>query len=162
VKRAELTVTVDVEAPAEALWWAVTDWPGQGRWMLGTRVSVDGPAESTDDGRHLGARLTAVTGVGPLGVADRMEIVEWEPPRRCVVRHVGRVIRGDGVFEVVALEPGRSRFVWSELLDLPLGALGRLGWPVVRPALRWGVQVSLDRMARQVETAHRAGGTAGG
>ena len=65
-----------------------------------------------------------------------MEVVEWDPPRRCVVRHLGRVVRGDGVFEVVELGPARSRFLWSELLDLPLGALGRLGWPLVRPAFR--------------------------
>ncbi len=150
--RAELTVTVDVAAPAAAVWDAVTDWPGQGEWMLGTRVSVDGPG----DGRHLGARMTAVTGVGPLGVADRMEVVRWEPPHRCDVRHLGRVVRGEGVFEVVELAPDRSRFVWTELLDLPLGALGRLGWPLVRPAMRWGVRYSLQRMARQVEAARGA------
>ena len=93
--------------------------------MLGTRVEVDGPG----DGRHLGARLRAFTGVGPLGFTDTMEIVEWEPPRRCVVRHTGKVVRGDGVFEVVPLGPDRARFLWSELLDLPLGAVGALGWP---------------------------------
>jgi hypothetical protein len=152
-RRVELTVAVDVGAPVEAVWDAVTDWPGQGRWMLGTRVEVDGPG----DGRHLGARLTAVTGVGPLGVTDRMEIVEWEPPRRCVVRHLGKVVRGDGVFEVHPLGPGRAQFVWSELLDLPLGLLGRLGWPLVRPVFRLGVRVSLDRMARQVEAAAPTG-----
>ena len=69
--------------------------------MLGTRVEVDGRG----DGRHLGARLRAFTGVGPLGFTDTMEIVEWEPPRRCVVRHTGKVVRGDGVFEVVPLGP---------------------------------------------------------
>ncbi|HXV93884.1 MAG TPA: SRPBCC family protein, partial [Pseudonocardia sp.] len=57
----------------------------------------------------------------------------------------------DGVFEVVDLGGGRSRFVWSELLDLPLGALGRLGWPLVRPVFAAGVQQSLRRMARLVE-----------
>lgn len=149
--RAELTVPVDVAAPAEAVWRTVTDWPGQGEWMLGTKVRVDGPG----DGRRLGARLTAVTGIGPLGVRDQMEIVEWDPPRRCVVRHLGKVVRGDGVFEVVELGPGRARFLWSELLDLPLGLLGRLGWPLVRPLFRFGVKVSLDRMARVCE---RSGG----
>ena len=80
MSRAELTVPVDVNAPAEAVWHTVTDWPGQGEWMLGTRVEVDGPG----DGRHLGARLRAFTGVGPLGFTDTMEIVAWEPPRRLV------------------------------------------------------------------------------
>ena len=150
-RRVELTVPVDVDAPAEAVWECVTDWPGQGEWMLGTRVAVDGGGE----GRHLGARLRAVTGVGPLGFTDTMEIVEWEPPRRCVVLHTGKVVRGDGVFEVVPLGPRRARFLWSERLDLPLGAVGALGWRVVAPAFRLGIARSLAAMARRCEAAHR-------
>jgi hypothetical protein len=152
-RRAELVVPVDVAAPAADVWTAVTDWPGQGEWMLGTAVRVDGGG----DGRELGARLTAVTGVGPLAFRDPMEIVEWEPPRRCVVRHLGKVVRGEGVFEVVELGPERARFRWTERLDLPLGLLGALGWPLVRPAFRLGVRVSLQRMARRVEQG-RSGG----
>ncbi len=153
-QRVELTVPVDVNAPATDVWDAVTDWVGQGEWMLGTRVSVDGPG----DGRRLGARLRAFSGVGPVGFTDPMEIVEWQPPTRCVVRHLGTVVRGDGVFEVVELGPERSRFLWTERLDLPLGALGRLGWPLVRPAFRLGVAQSLHKMARLCEERHRAGG----
>ena len=156
--RVELTIPVDVEAPAEAVWRTVTDWEGQGEWMLGTRVDV----MSAGDGRELGARLRAVTGAGPVAFADTMEIVEWTVPeeggpRRCVVRHTGKVVRGDGVFEVVELAPARARFVWSELLDLPLGSIGRLGWVVVRPAFRAGVAHSLRRMARLCEARYRAG-----
>ena len=152
--RVELTVPVDVNAPAEAVWDIVTDWVGQGEWMLGTRVSVTSPG----DGRELGATLSAFSGVGPLGFTDTMEIVEWEPLKRCTVRHTGNVVKGDGVFEVVELGPARARFLWTELLDLPLGALGRLGWPVVRPAFRLGVEQSLRKMARLCEERYRAGG----
>jgi hypothetical protein len=154
VTRIELTVPVDVDAPADAVWRKVTDWEGQGDWMLGTRVRTTGEG----DGRRPGATLSAVTGIGPLGVTDRMEIVEWTPPRRCVVRHLGRVVRGDGVFEVVPLDAERARFLWSELLDLPLGRLGALGWPVLRPAFRAGVAFSLRRMARQCAAEHRSHG----
>lgn len=152
--RAELTVPVDVGAPAEMVWRTVTDWPGQGDWMLGTRIEVTGEG----DGRHLGARFRAFTGIGPVGAWDPMEIVEWDPPRRCVVRHLGRVVRGDGVFEVVELGPERARFLWTELLDLPLGTVGRLGWPLVRPAMRAGVAYSLRRMAQQCEREFRRRG----
>ncbi len=151
MNRVELTVPVDVNVPAAVLWDAVTDWPGQGEWMLGTRVEVVGGGE----GRHLGAGLRAVTGIGPLGVVDTMDIVEWDPPKRCVVRHTGKVVRGDGVFEVVELGPERSRFLWTELLDLPLGAVGRFGWPLVRPSFRWGVERSLHAMARLAEERYR-------
>lgn len=142
-QRCELAVTVDIAAPAEAVWHRVTDWPGQGAWMLGTRVEVT----NGGDGRRAGATLRATTGVGPLAFTDLMEIVEWTPPVRCVVRHTGRVVRGGGVFEVAELGPAAARLRWSEQLELPLGALGRLGWPLVRPAFRIGVQQSLRRLA---------------
>jgi hypothetical protein len=145
VTRVELTVRVDVDATPQAVWRKLTDWEGQGDWMLATRVEVTGGG----DGRRVGATLEAVTGVGPLGITDRMEIVEWTPPRRCVVRHLGRVVRGEGIFEVVPLPAGRARLLWSELLDLPFGLLGRLAWPVVAPLFRAGVAFSLRRLARQ-------------
>lgn len=152
--RVELTVPVDVNAPAEAVWRTVTDWPGQGDWMMGTRIEVT----SGGDGRYLGATFRAFTGVGPLGAWDPMEVIVWEPPRRCVVRHLGRVVQGDGVFEVVELGPERARFRWTERLDLPLGALGRAGWPLARPAMRAGVEYSLRRMAQQCEREFRRRG----
>jgi hypothetical protein len=114
--------------------------------MLGTTV------RPTDQGgQGVGGGIEAFTGVGPLGVLDRMQITLWEPPRRCHVLHLGRVVRGTGAFEVEPLPGGRSRFVWREDLDLPLGVLGRLGWPLVRPAFAFGVQLSLRRFARWVE-----------
>lgn len=137
----ELVERVDVAAPVSATWAALTDWARQGEWMLGTRVEITG-----GDGTGVGSRLAAFTGVGPFGFTDHMEITEWSPPDRCEVRHTGTVVRGDGVFEVVA-RPGGSTLVWTERLDLPLGALGRLGWPLVRPGFRLGVRQSLRRFA---------------
>ena len=155
--RVELPVPVEVDAPAAAVWAYVTDWERQGEWMLGTRVRVTG-----GDGRGVGTTLHAVTGVGPLGVPDTMEVLEFVPPTdgapgRAAVRHTGRIIRGDGWFEVVPLGPQRSRFTFTELIDLPLGALGRLGWPLVRPLIRAGFVASLRRMAARVAREHRAG-----
>jgi hypothetical protein len=99
----------------------------------------------------VGETLSAFTGIGPIGFRDTMVITVWEPPQRAVVRHTGKVVRGSGAFEVEDLGPDRSRVVWSEWVDLPLGRLGRLGWPVARPVLRQLVQVSLRRLAAQVE-----------
>jgi uncharacterized protein YndB with AHSA1/START domain len=142
---AELRVTVDVAAPVDQVWAAVTDWQRQGEWMLGTTVAV-----TEGDGESVGARLRAVTGRRPLAFADPMVITAWDPPRRCVVRHLGRVVRGEGVFEVRSRQGG-AELIWTELLDLPLGLLGRLGWPLARPAFRWGVVHSLNRFARWAE-----------
>ncbi len=118
MSRTELVVPVDIDAPAATVWDVVTDWAAQGEWILGTRVTVQDP----DGARRLGGRFAAFTGVGPVGFTDPMEVVEWDPPRRCVVAHLGRVVRGDGVFEVTELGPARSRFLWTERLELPLGA----------------------------------------
>ena len=143
---ATLVLTVDVDAPVEQTWAGATDWAGQGEWMLGTRVWP-----TAQGGQGVGGGIEAFTGVGPLGFLDRMEITLWEPPRRCHVLHLGRVVRGTGAFEVEPLADGRSRFVWREDLELPLGLLGRLGWPLVRPAFAFGVQLSLRRFGRWVE-----------
>jgi hypothetical protein len=85
-----------------------------------------------------------------------MTVTVWEPPHRAVVRHTGRVVHGSGSFEVERLAPARSRVVWSEWVVPPLGAVGRLGWPLVRPVLRQFVQVSLRRLARYVEQGSHA------
>jgi hypothetical protein len=147
----ELAETVDIDAPPERVWAALTDWSRQGEWMLATHVApVIGPARGT------GGRLAAVTGLRlpggrRLGVLDTMEITRWEPPARVDVLHTGRLVRGSGVFEIRP-RGGHSTFVWIEQLDLPLGAVGRLGWPAVEPVMRAGVRRSLRRFAEFART----------
>ncbi|WP_026422354.1 SRPBCC family protein [Actinokineospora inagensis] len=135
----ELAERVDIAAPAERTWAAVTDWAAQGDWMLGTRVRVTG-----GDGRSVGSTLAAFSGVGGIGFTDHMEITEWRPPTVCAVRHTGRVVRGTGVFEVVD-RGAESTFVWHERLHLPA-----LLWVVVGPAFRAGLRHSLRRLAATV------------
>ncbi len=142
-----LELDVVVEAPVERVFAAMADWQSQGAWMLGTDVRATGGG-----GVGVGATLEAFTGVGKIGFLDTMVITEWNPPHRVVVEHTGRVVRGSGVMEVVALPGNRSRFIWSEQLELPLGAVGRLGWRVVRPAFALGVQRSLDTFGRLIES----------
>jgi uncharacterized protein YndB with AHSA1/START domain len=155
----ELIEQVDVDAPPEQVWAALVDWDRQGEWMLLTDVrAVEG------DGQGVGGRLAAVTGLRlpggllrgrRLGVLDTMLITAWEFPRRVDVRHTGRVVRGTGTFEVRPRDGGRSTFVWTEGLDLPLGVLGRAGWPLVRPVMAAGVRLSLRRFAAYARD-HRA------
>ena len=138
--RVEISSRIVVPATPEHVWQAVVDWAGQHRWMLGTRVH---------GGHGLGATVVARTGIGPLGFTDTMVVSEWDPPRRCVVRHTGRVVRGAGIFEVSPSGAG-AEFRWAEQLDLPLAAAGRLGWPLVRPLAQRGMDASLRRFARVV------------
>jgi hypothetical protein len=124
------------------------DWSRQGEWI---------PATQVQGGAGLGARVTARTALGPVGFTDTMVITEWDPPRRCVVQHTGRVVRGEGIFEVVPLGP-LTEFRWTELVELPLpavlrrglpgGAVALLGRPAVVPLTRWSLQYALRRFAR--------------
>ncbi len=142
-----LRLEVPVRAPVEEVFAAFTDWQAQGEWMLGTDVRpVFGPAQG------VGGRIEAWTGVGRVGFLDTMVITEWEAPRRVVVAHTGSVVRGDGIMEVNPGIADESVFVWGERLELPLGVLGRAGWPIVRPAFARGVKTSLLRFAELVES----------
>ena len=142
---ATLVLTVDVDAPAEDTWAAATDWATQGDWMLGTTVRP-----THQDGQGVGGRIEAYSGRRPFGFLDTMEITLWQPPRACHVLHTGRVVRGTGAFEVEPRGDGRSRFLWREDLDLPLGILGRIAWPLVKPFFAYGVKLSLRRFATYV------------
>lgn len=139
-----VALSVEVDAPVERTWAAATDWSRQGEWMLGTQV--------TGEGTGAGGELAAFTGVGRFGFLDTMTITAWDPPRYCEVEHTGAVVRGTGVFAVRPLGGGRSAFDWREDLDLPLGVLGRLGWPLARPLFVAGVRRSLDRFAAWAAT----------
>jgi carbon monoxide dehydrogenase subunit G len=144
----EVAESVEVAASPARVWEAVTDWEGQTRWALLTRVRG-----TVQGGRGVGGGVEAFTGIGPVGVLDTMTIVVWEPPVRCVVRHTGRVVRGSAGFEVTDLGGGRARLTWSEWLDLPFGRLGRVAWPLIRPGFRAGLRISLARFRRIVERA---------
>ena len=142
-----LNLDVTINASVETVFDAFSEWTQQHQWMLGTRVEV-----RKGDGRSVGSEIAGWTGAGPIGFWDTMTITRWDPPYRVDVLHTGALVRGPGTMEVLALPDGRSRFVWSEDLDLPLGLLGRIGWPLVKPAFVAGVKRSLRSFARLVET----------
>lgn len=143
-----LSVSIQVHAPVETVWEATTDWERQSRWMLGTTVRG-----TANDGRGVGGGIEAWTGIGPVGFLDTMVITAWEPPHRCLVDHTGRVIRGTGAFEVAGNPDGSSTLTWVEDVVLPLGAVGRLGWVLLRPVVRLGVAHSLGKLAASVSNA---------
>jgi uncharacterized protein YndB with AHSA1/START domain len=140
-----VSVSVLVHAPVQEVWEATTDWERQSKWMLGTKVRG-----TANDGQGVGGGIEAWTGVGPLGFLDTMVITAWEPPHRCLVEHTGRLIKGTGAFEVAENSDGSSTLTWVEDVELPLGALGRLGWPLLRPVIRLGVAHSLGKLAAAV------------
>ncbi len=150
---ASLVLRVDVDASVEEVFAGATDWIGQGEWMLGTTVWP-----TRYRGQGVGGGIAARTGIGPFGFLDTMDITRWDPPRACHVVHTGTLVRGTGTFEVEPRPGGGATFIWGEQLDLPLGALGRAGWPLVKPLFAAGLKVSLRRFARWVEAGrpHRS------
>jgi hypothetical protein len=143
----DVVLSVEVGASAGTTWLALTDWTRQGEWLLATEVRV-----VEGNGRSVGSKLAAFTGFGALGFTDTMEITNWEPPVRCGVRHVGKVVKGTGVFQVHDKGPQRSTFVWAENLTLPFGLIGKLGWPVTKPVFTLGLRHSLEKFARFAES----------
>ena len=137
-------------APLEMVWEAVTDWERQGDWIAFTRIQ----AEAGE--RGVGQRFTATTAVGPVGFADPIEVTRWEPPRRADVRHLGKVVRGTGSFQVEPA-PGGAWFTWIEELELPLGAAGALGFRAVEPLARLFLRRSMRKLARSVEASTPVG-----
>lgn len=153
--RAVVRCEVEVAAPAGAVWDYLTDWPRQGEWIPLTRVETMPPGAPAN---HIGGRIRAWTGAGPVGFWDPMTITAWteEPDgsARCEVLHTGRVIRGEGQFAATSRGPESSRFVWSERIEVPGGPVGALLWRLLGPATTLGGEIVLRRLARRVEEIH--------
>jgi carbon monoxide dehydrogenase subunit G len=141
----EVRSRVRVPATPERVWQVAMDWSRQGEWIPGTSVS---------GGAGVGAQVVARTAAGPVGFTDTMIITEWDPPRRCVVRHTGKVVRGSGIFEVIP-SGELTEFRWTEQVELPVpgavqpGAILVGRWTLV-PLTRLALDYSLRRFARLV------------
>jgi hypothetical protein len=144
----ELKGQISTDVSPERLWAVVTDWAEQGRWIPFTRAWVvgGGPAVA-------GSRVEARTAIGPVGFLDVMIIETWDPPHRLELRHVGKIVRGSAGFLIEPLGDRGSRIIWAERIDMPLGALGRLAWPVVAGVSRWLLQSSLRKLAAVASAA---------
>ena len=147
----ELRVSIDVAAPPERVFEAMTDWAHQGEWMPGTSVAVvKGSGQAVGD--EIVARTALSKGkLNRAGFDDPMRITGWERPVRCEVLHLGKVVRGAGVFEVEPLSTGGSRYTWIEWVDPPLGVVGQVGLRVARRPTELALRIALKRFARWVE-----------
>lgn len=138
----ELVRHVDTDVSPARLWATATDWAGQGEWIPLTRAWLVGDGET-----RLGSRVEAWTGIGRVGFLDVMIIDEWEPPRVLALRHVGKVVRGAAGFMIEPVGARGSRITWWERIDLPLGRVGALAWPLVGRVAGWQLQRSLRALA---------------
>jgi hypothetical protein len=92
-----------------------------------------------------------------------MTITAWERTAdgggRCEVLHLGAVVKGEGEFTVLGRGEHRSRFVWAEVVVVPGGAVGALGWRAARPVVERLVDGWLRAMRDRVESRATGGAT---
>jgi hypothetical protein len=141
----EISASILLAAPPERVWAVAMNWQRQGEWI---------PATWVRGGTGVGGRVRARTGLGPLGFTDTMVITQWDPPRRCAVRHIGPVAWGTGLFEVVP-RGEQSEFRWSEEVRVPVpgaaapAVLALARWTIV-PLSERALTYALSRLARLV------------
>ena len=118
-----------IDGPVEHVWDVLCDWEATRHWMVPpTTVEVMGEQRT-----GVGARLHAVTTIGRVfRLTDQMVVTDWIEHREIRTRHVGWMLRGDGIFRLHA-DGERTRFEWIEDLPLPLGVVGELVGLLLRP-----------------------------
>lgn len=129
-------------------WRALTDWERQVDWMR----DADSVRVLTPHREGLGVRLAVKTRVlGVPAFTEVLEVTEWRPPERLVVKHQG-FVRGDGewTFEPT---PAGTRFGWAEILSLPVPVLGELALRVYRPFMRRLMRRALADLAASLSRA---------
>jgi uncharacterized protein YndB with AHSA1/START domain len=135
-----IAMSLVIKAPIEKVWAALADWESQGDWMLQTKVEVTSQIRE-----GVGTTIAAFTGIGKLGVMDHMVVTSWQPPHICDVLHTGKIIKGTGRFELVAIDADTTRFNWSEeILAL------RVVFLLIAPGLYAGVRISLAKLGRHL------------
>ena len=143
---APLEMLAVVDAPIGDVWTVVADVPRQLEWMhdmKSVRIDTPGPI-------GVGTRAEATVRILGIPVTDPVEIVEFSPPTRYAIRHLG-LFEGDGLFTLEPGADGTTTIVrWTERLEPPV--LPDLGSMVQAPILRSIFQADLARMKRLVET----------
>jgi hypothetical protein len=117
-----IAVAVVIDAPPSVVWATVERVEDHATWMTDAAgIQFDG-----DRRRGIGTRMTVDTRVGPLRLADRMEITEWVEGHAVGVRHEG-LVTGQGRFTLEAIGDAATRFAWTEELRFPWWMAGALG-----------------------------------
>ena len=141
-----LSIHLTIPASQEVVWSKIADWQSQGDWMLQTKVWV-----TSDSVEGVGTSIAAFTGplyflyprFKSLGLLDLMVVTQWQPPHRCDVDHVGKVLKGSGSFQLSDISGSSTRFDWSETIEGPKAVFF-----LIAPFLYIGVRISLARFAR--------------
>lgn len=141
----EVTATVIVNAPAQRVFAAFLNWEKQSEWIPFTTVRV-----VEGDGGE-GSLVEAITGFGPAALRDELRVIKVNPPYEVRVVHCGKVLRGPGSVRCTAMSGDRTQVVLHEWFHLPVGAFGKLAWPVLWPGSKLSFTGALKKFGRLVE-----------
>jgi len=134
----DVTVSTELDASPAEVWALIEPIERHVDWMADA-VAI---RFETDQTRGEGTRFACDTKIGPIALTDHMEITRWIPAgdpaegagggrAEMGVRHSGWVT-GEGLFVIEPLADGaRSRFTWTESLELPWMLGGRLGAAII-------------------------------
>lgn len=138
--------------PPGVVWDLITDWERQGDWMLEASDFV----VTSEHREGVGVTAEATVTIGGITTRDKVRVVVWEPSRRLVIEHGGRVT-GRGDLHLTQLGPDRTHLFWTEQLAPPLGVLGALGISAFKPLMRRVFKRDIKVLAALVRAATRAG-----
>jgi hypothetical protein len=142
------------DAPRQVVWAVLTEWERQPEWMLDAKAIHLLTPERTGEG----VTLRCPTNLLGFTVQDVMRVTGWDEPRYLEVTHLGRIITGHGAFELSEDGADRTRILWWEEVDPPLGALGEWGastlvLPILRRIFGRSLQNLVDLAEREAATA---------
>lgn len=140
-----VAVSVLIRAPLADVWHALADLESHTAWMADARaIAFPGGRRSGP-----GTVMEVDTRIGPFRLEDRLEVTEWEEPRRIAVEHLGPV-GGTGRFDLAPLA-GAIRFTWTEHLRFPWWLGGVVTALLARPVLTIVWRRNLGRFKAMME-----------
>ena len=134
----KIRVATTIRAPRRVVWDHVRDIASHVKWMEdAVAIRFTSPQRE-----GVGTSFVCDTKVGPIRLADRMTITEWEPRKTMGVHHTG-LVTGTGRFLLQSRGRRRTRFIWEEQLSFPV-------W-LASPVLRWIWKKNLRNLKRLLE-----------
>ncbi|MGH9268735.1 MAG: SRPBCC family protein [Acidimicrobiales bacterium] len=141
----EVEISVDIDAPPEAVWPYLVDWERLGRWMKEASHLRVTSAQRERVGTEVEARIC----IGGIGTVDPIRVIRWEPPEVLEIEHLGWV-KGTGIMRCTRRGEG-TRLTWKETLVPPWGPIGALGMRLWQPMMRWTFRRDLSLLKSLVE-----------
>ena len=140
--KVDISLDIEINASQKEVFDSFVNWETQGEWMFGTKVY-----RTKNNGEGIGGEIVAWTGFWKIGFNDPMVITKWEAPRIVDMKHLGKVVKGTGSMIAEKISDNRTKFIWSETIELPFSIFGRIGWFFIKPFFVIAIKHSLKKFA---------------